>query len=65
MINYSEASPEVRAVFDDIMATRRTDQVNNFWKALATHPATLQRVWENIKNVMAPGTLDPLTKELI
>lgn len=65
MIEYSEASPEVRAVFDDIMATRKTDTINNFWKALAHHPATLRRIWENIKQVMAPGALDPLTKELI
>jgi AhpD family alkylhydroperoxidase len=65
MIEYSEASPEVRAVFDDIMATRKTDTVNNFWKALAHHPATMRRIWENIKQVMAPGALDPLTKELI
>ena len=65
MIEYSEASPEVRAVFDDIMATRKTDSVNNFWKALAHHPATMRRIWENIKEVMAPGALDPLTKELI
>ena len=65
MIEYSEASPEVRAVFDDIMATRKTDTINNFWKALAHHPATLRRIWENVKEVMAPGALDPLTKELI
>ena len=65
MIEYSEASPEVRAVFDDIMATRKIDTVNNFWKVLAQHPATLRRIWENIKEVMAPGALDPLTKELI
>jgi AhpD family alkylhydroperoxidase len=65
MIEYSEGSPEVHAVFDDIMATRKTDTINNFWKALAHHPATLRRIWENIKEVMAPGALDPLTKELI
>lgn len=65
MIEYSEAGPEVRAVFDDIMATRKTDTVNNFWKALAHHPATMRRIWDNIKEVMAPGALDPLTKELI
>ena len=65
MIEYSEASPEVRAVFDDIMATRKTDTVNNFWKTIAKHPATLRRIWESIKEVMAPGALDPLTKELI
>lgn len=65
LIEYADAGPEVRAVFDDIMATRRTDRVNNFWKALATDPATLRRVWEAVKQVMAPGALDPLTKELI
>ncbi|MBV8709546.1 MAG: carboxymuconolactone decarboxylase family protein [Acidobacteriaceae bacterium] len=65
MIEYSEASPEVRAVFDDIMATRKTDTVNNFWKTIAKNPATLRRTWESIKEVMAPGALDPLTKELI
>ena len=65
MIEYSEANPEVRAVFDDIMTTRKTDSINNFWKALAHHPATLHRIWENIKEVMTPGALDPLTKELI
>jgi AhpD family alkylhydroperoxidase len=65
MIEYEDASPEVRAVFDDIRATRNTDYVNNFWKALAHDPATLRRVWESLKQVMAPGALDPLTKELI
>ena len=65
MIEYSDAGAEVRAIYDDIMATRKTDTVNNFWKALAAHPGTLRRVWENIKEVMAPGALDPLTKELI
>ena len=65
MIEYAEASPEIRAVYDDIMATRKTDWVNNFWKALANHPPTLRRIWENVKQVMAPGALDPLTKELI
>ena len=65
MVEYSEASAEVRAVFDDIMATRKTDTINNFWKALAQHPATLRRTWESIKEVMAPGALDPLTKEMI
>src|ERR1700693_1343013 len=65
LIEYKDASPEVRAVFDDIMATRKTDWVNNFWKALARDPATLQRTWESIKQIMAPGALDPLTKELI
>ena len=65
LIEYAEANPEVRAVYDDIMATRRTDWINNFWKALAHDPATLKRTWESIKQVMAPGALDPLTKELI
>ena len=65
MIEYTDASPEVRAVFDDIMATRKTDWINNFWKALAHDPATLRRTWESIKQIMAPGALDPLTKELI
>lgn len=65
LIEYKHASPEVRAVFDDIMATRKTDFVNNFWRALANDPATLRRTWESIKQVMAPGALDPLTKELI
>ena len=65
LIEYAEASAEVRAVYDDIMATRKTDRVNNFWKALASHPATLRRTWESVKEVMAPGALDALTKELI
>ena len=65
LVEYADAPPEVRAVYDDIMATRKTDWVNNFWKALATHPPTLKRLWENVKQVMAPGALDPLTKELV
>ena len=65
LIEYSEASAEVRAVYDDIMTTRRTDWINNFWKALANDPATLRRTWESVKQIMAPGALDPLTKELI
>jgi AhpD family alkylhydroperoxidase len=65
LIEYPEASPEVRAVYDDIMATRKTDWVNNFWKALAHDPAALKRTWETAKQVMGPGSLDPLTKELI
>ena len=64
-IEYAQASAEVRAVYDDIMATRGTDWVNNFWKVLAHDPPTLRRIWSNIKEVMAPGSLDPLTKELI
>ena len=65
LIEHAEASPEVRAVYDDIMATRQIDWVNNFWKALANHPPTLQRTWASLKQVMAPGALDPLTKEMI
>jgi AhpD family alkylhydroperoxidase len=64
-IEYADAAPEVRAVYDDIMATRKTDWVNNFWKVLAHDPASLRRIWANVKEVMAPGALDPLTKELI
>ena len=65
LIEYQDASPEVRAVYDDIMATRKTDWINNFWKALASDPATLKRTWQDIKQIMAPGALDALTKELI
>ena len=65
LIEYQDASPEVRAVYDDIMATRKTDWVNNFWKALAHDPAALKRTWETAKQVMGPGSLDPLTKEMI
>jgi len=65
LVEYQEASSEARAVFDDIMATRKTDWVNNFWKVLASHPPTMRRVWESVKQVMAPGALDPLTKEML
>jgi AhpD family alkylhydroperoxidase len=65
LIEYQDASPEVRAVYDDIMATRRTDRVNNFWKAIAHDPATLRRTWEGLKQIMSAGALDPLTKEMI
>ena len=65
LVEYADASPEVRAVYDDIMATRKTDWINNFWKALASDPATLRRTWESIKQIMAPGELDPLIKEMI
>src|SRR5262249_26097757 len=65
LIEYEDAGPEVRAVYDDIMATRQTDWINNFWKALAHDPVALRRTWESIKQVMAPGALDPLTKEMI
>jgi len=65
LVEYADASPEVRAIYDDIMATRKTDWINNFWKALANNPATLRRTWESIKQIMAPGELDPLIKEMI
>lgn len=65
LTEYSEASVEVRAVYDDIMAVRKTDSVNNFWKALAAHPPTLRHTWESIKQIMGAGALDPLTKEMI
>lgn len=65
LIEYAEASREVRAVYDDIMATRKLDWVNNFWKAIAHHPPTLKRIWSAVKEVMQPGELDALTKELI
>ncbi len=65
LIDYGDASPAVKAVFDDIMQTRQTDYINNFWKALANDPVTLKRTWESIKQIMGPGALDPLTKELI
>lgn len=65
LIEYENASAEVRAVYDDIMTTRKTDWINNFWKALANDPITLKRAWEDIKQIMAPGALDLLTKELI
>jgi AhpD family alkylhydroperoxidase len=65
LVEYADASPEVQAVYDDIMLTRKTDWINNFWKAIANDPATLKRTWEDIKQIMSPGALDPLTKELI
>ena len=66
LIEYEDSSDEVRAVYDDIRATRQTDYINNFWKALANHPPTLQRTWETLKQVMAsPGEIDPLMRELI
>lgn len=65
LIEYEDASPEVRAVYDDIRATRQSDFINNFWKALAHSPEQLKRTWEAVKAVMAPGALDGLTKELI
>ena len=65
LVEYGDATPEVRAVYDDIMATRQTDWINNFWKALANDPVTLRRTWNSIKEIMAPGALDALTKELV
>ena len=65
LVEYQDASPEVRAVYDDIMATRKTDWINNFWKALARDPVTLRRTWHSIKEIMAPGALDALTKEMV
>lgn len=65
LIEYKDASPEVKAVYDDIMATRKVDWVNNFWKAIANDPVTLKRTWEDIKQIMAPGAIDPLIKEMI
>ena len=65
LIEYADAPAEVRAVYDDVMATRKTDYINNFWKALAHDPTTLKRTWESIKQIMAPGALDPLTKEML
>ncbi len=65
LIQYEDAAPEVRAVYDDIKRTRGVPDVNNFWKALAVHPPTLSRTWESIKEVMAPGAIDPLTKEML
>jgi AhpD family alkylhydroperoxidase len=65
LIEYADAAPEVKAVYDDIMRTRNSDWVNNFWKALANHPPTLMRTWESVKQVMAPGALDPLVKEML
>ena len=64
-IEYADASPQVRAVFDDIKRTRNVPDVNNFWKYLAHDPVTLGRTWQSIKEIMAPGALDPLTKEMI
>jgi AhpD family alkylhydroperoxidase len=65
LIEYADAPPEVRAVYDDIMKTRGVDWINNFWKALANDPRELRRVWESVKQVMAPGALDPLVKEMV
>ncbi|MEQ9675780.1 MAG: carboxymuconolactone decarboxylase family protein [Roseovarius indicus] len=65
LITDEEASPEVRAVFDDIRTTRGSDFVNNFWRALAHDPALLKATWDRLKDVMAPGALDPLVKEMV
>jgi AhpD family alkylhydroperoxidase len=65
LIEYKDASPQVKAVYDDIIATRKTDYINNFWKAIAHDPALLKRTWEDLKATMAPGALDSLTKEVI
>ena len=65
MIEYVDASPEVKAVYDDIMETRKVGWINNFWKALAADPVLLRRTWESIKSIMAPSTLSPLLKEMI
>jgi AhpD family alkylhydroperoxidase len=65
LIEYKDATPDVRAVYDDIMATRGVDRVNNFWKAIAHDPATLRRTWDAVKQTMGPGALDALTKEML
>ncbi len=65
MVEYADAPSAVRAVYDDIMATRKVDWINNFWKTLAAHPPTLKRTWESVKEIMAPGALDPAVKEMI
>ncbi len=65
LIEYKDASAEVRAVYDDIMATRKVDWINNFWKALAHDPKSLRRTWISVKEIMAAGKLDPLTKEMV
>ncbi len=65
LIEYPEASAEVKAVYEDIMKTRAVDWINNFWKVLANDPAELRRVWASVKQVMAPGALDPLVKEMV
>jgi AhpD family alkylhydroperoxidase len=64
-IEYADASPEVKAVFDDIKTSRNVPDVNNFWKYLANDPKSLRRTWESVKEVMAPGALDALTKEMV
>ncbi|WP_067337363.1 carboxymuconolactone decarboxylase family protein [Stappia indica] len=61
----SELSPRAAAVIADIRATRNTDFINNFWRVLANDPALLERTWASLKDVMAPGALDPLVKEML
>ena len=65
LVEYEGASADVKSVYDDIMKTRGVNWINNFWKALANDPAQLRRVWSDVKQVMAPGALDPLVKEMI
>jgi AhpD family alkylhydroperoxidase len=65
LVEYKDASPEVKVVYDDIMATRKTDWINNFWKAIAHDPVLLKRTWQDIKQIMAPGALDAATKEMV
>src|ERR1700745_102744 len=65
LIEYADATPEVRAVYDDIMRTRNTDWINNFWKALARDPVTLRRTWQSVKEIMTARSLDAVTKEMI
>ena len=65
MVEYADAVPEVRAVYDEIMKARGSDWINNFWKVLAHDPANLRRMWDNVRQVMAPGALDPLVKEMV
>ena len=65
LIEYNMASDEVKSVYDDIMSVRKSDWVNNFWKALANQPRLLKDTWYTIKSVMAPGSIDPLTKEMV
>ena len=64
-VEYADAGPEVKAVYDEIMSLRKVSAINNFWKVLANDPALLKRTWEEVRDVMAPGALDPLTKEMI
>jgi AhpD family alkylhydroperoxidase len=65
LVEYADAEPEVRTVYDDIMTTRKVEWINNFWKAIAHDPVLLKRTWESIKQIMAPGALDPLVKEML